>query len=149
VRKWHTPSGRAQFIVAASLGETAFPTDSVLLRLATIRSHDQYNTTIYSLNDRYRGVFAGRTVVFMNAADMRRRGIAPATRVEIESVAADGRRRVLRDFTAHPYDIPEGSVAAYYPETNALLPLAYHDPKSKTPAAKSIPVFITAQEVGP
>jgi molybdopterin-dependent oxidoreductase alpha subunit len=145
MRKWHTPSGRAQFIVFASLGEAAPPADSMLLRLATIRSHDQYNTTIYSLNDRYRGVFAGRTVVFMNAADMRRRGIAPGARVEIESVAGDGRRRVLRDFTAHPYDIPGGSVAAYYPETNSLLPLAYHDPKSKTPAAKSIPVFVTAQ----
>jgi len=63
--------------------------------------------------------------------------------------AGDGRRRVLRDFTAHPYDIPGGSVAAYYPETNPLLPLAHHDPKSKTPAAKSIPVFVTAQDVHP
>jgi molybdopterin-dependent oxidoreductase alpha subunit len=146
-RKWNTPSGRAQFIVCTALGAEAPSTDPMLLRLATIRSHDQYNTTIYSLNDRYRGVFGGRRVVFMNESDMTQRGIAAAERVEIEALSEDGRRRVLRDFTAHPYDIPSGSIAAYYPETNPLLPLAYHDPKSKTPAAKSIPVFVRAQDV--
>jgi anaerobic selenocysteine-containing dehydrogenase len=129
------------------LNEDEPSADPMLLRLATIRSHDQYNTTIYSLNDRYRGVFGGRTVVFMNEADMSQRGIAAGALVEIESIAAkDGRRRSLRDFTARPYNIPSGSIAAYYPETNPLLPLCYHDPKSKTPAAKSIPVFVRAQE---
>jgi formate dehydrogenase major subunit len=148
-RKWQTPSGRAQFIVFDSVEEEAPSADATLLRLATIRSHDQYNTTIYSLNDRYRGVFGGRNVVFMNQADMNQRGIAAGAPVEIESLAGDGRRRMLRDFAAHPYDIPRGSIAAYYPETNPLLPLAHHDPKSKTPAAKSIPVFVRAQEVRP
>ena len=145
-RRWNTPSGRAQFIVCDGVNEDEPSADPMLLRLATIRSHDQYNTTIYSLNDRYRGVFGGRTVVFMNEADMSQRGIAAGALVEIESVAEDGRRRLLRDFTAHPYNIPSGSIAAYYPETNPLLPLCHHDPKSKTPAAKSIPVFVRAQE---
>jgi formate dehydrogenase major subunit len=119
----------------------------MLLRLAMIRSHDQYNTTIYSLNDRYRGAFGGRRVVFMNETDMSQRGIAAGALVEIESLATDRRRRILRNFTAHPCSIPSGSIAAYYPETNPLLPLAHHDPKSKTPAAKSIPVFVRAQRI--
>jgi anaerobic selenocysteine-containing dehydrogenase len=83
-------------------------------------------------------------VVFMNEADMRRRGIAIDALVEIESVAKDGRRRLVRKFVARPYDIPSGSVAAYYPEANPLLPLGYHAPKSKTPAAKPIPVVVRA-----
>jgi molybdopterin-dependent oxidoreductase alpha subunit len=144
-RRWNTPGGLAQFIVFAGVEEEAPSAHSMLLRLATIRSHDQYNTTIYSLNDRYRGVFGGRMVVFMNEADMHQRGIAPGALVEIESLAEDGRTRMLQGFTAHPYSIPSGCVAAYYPETNPLLPLAHHDPKSKTPAAKSIPVFVRAQ----
>jgi hypothetical protein len=102
--------------------------DPMVLRLATIRSHDQHNTR----------------VVFMNEADMRRRGIAVGALVEIESVAKDGRRRLVRKFVARPYDVPSGSVAAYYSETNPLLPLGYHAPKSKTPTAKSIPVVVRA-----
>jgi anaerobic selenocysteine-containing dehydrogenase len=106
------------------------PTDDEIpvLRLATIRSHDQHNTR----------------VVFMNEVDMRRCGIAIGALVEIESVAKHGRWRLVRKFVARPYDVPSGSVAAYYPETNPLLPLGYHAPKSKTPAAKSIPVVVRA-----
>jgi anaerobic selenocysteine-containing dehydrogenase len=107
-----------------------------------MRSHDQYNTTIYSLDDRYRGVFGGRMVVFMNEADMRARGIEPGSLVEIESLAEDGRKRIVRGFSVKPHDIPAGSVGAYYPEANPLLPLAWHDIKSGTPAAKSIPVLV-------
>ena len=120
------------------------PADPMALRLATIRSHDQHNTPIHSPDDRYRGVSGGRRVVFMNEVDMRRCGIAIGALVEIESVAKDGRRRLVRKFVARPYDVPSGSVAAYYPETNPLLPLGYRDPKSKSPAAKSIPVFVRA-----
>ena len=106
-----------------------------MLRLATLRSHDQYNTTIYSLDDRYRGVFGGRMVVFMNEADMRNRGIAEGDMVEIESLAEDGKRRVVGGFWVKPYSIPIGSIGAYYPETMA----------SGTPAAKSIPVLVRLQ----
>jgi len=116
-----------------------------MLRLATLRSHDQYNTTIYSLDDRYRGVFGGRMVVFMNETDMHARGIAEGDVVEIESLAEEGKRRIVSGFWAKPHNIAAGSIGAYYPETNSLLPLAFHDLKSGTPAAKSIPVLVRLQ----
>jgi molybdopterin-dependent oxidoreductase alpha subunit len=139
---WKTSTGRANFLVYPGLAENPDPSVSGMLRMATIRSHDQYNTTIYSLNDRYRGVFGGRKVVFMNQADMVERNIAADAMVEIESVADTNRRRLVRGFKVRPYNIPRGSVASYYPETNDLLPLSHHDARSKTPSAKSIPVLI-------
>jgi molybdopterin-dependent oxidoreductase alpha subunit len=144
-RVWNTATGRANFLVFPGVDENPPVSDPAMLRLATLRSHDQYNTTIYSLDDRYRGVFGGRMVVFMNEADMRARGIAEGDEVEIESLAEDGKRRVVGGFWAKPHSIPVGSVGAYYPETNPLLPLAYHDLKSGTPAAKSIPVLVRPQ----
>ena len=144
-RVWKTPSGRANFLVFDGVDEEPPVNHPAMLRLATLRSHDQYNTTIYSLNDRYRGVFGGRMVVFMNAADMKERDIAPEMLVEIEALPDDGRKRLVRGFKARPYEIPRGSIGAYYPECNPLLPLAHHDLKSKTPAAKSIPVLVRLQ----
>jgi molybdopterin-dependent oxidoreductase alpha subunit len=144
-RVWNTATGRANFLVFSGVDEDPPVSDPAMLRLATLRSHDQYNTTIYSLDDRYRGVFGGRMVVFMNEADMRTRGIAEGDEVEIESLAEDGKRRVVGGFWVKPYSIPVGSIGAYYPETNPLLPLAYHDLKSGTPAAKSIPVLVRPQ----
>ena len=141
-RVWNTTTGRANFLVFPGVQENPVVSHPDMLRLMTLRSHDQYNTTIYSLDDRYRGVFGGRMVVFMNEADMRQRGIAPASLVEIESLAEDGNRRVVRGFKVKAHDIPPGSIGAYYPETNPLLPLAHHDRKSGTPAAKSIPVLV-------
>jgi anaerobic selenocysteine-containing dehydrogenase len=141
-RVWNTATSRANFLVFPGVEEDSPVSDPAALRLATLRSHDQYNTTIYSLDDRYRGVFGGRMVVFMNEADMRNRGITEGDMVEIESLAEDGKRRVVGGFWVKPYSIPIGSIGAYYPETNPLLPLAYHDLKSGTPAAKSIPVLV-------
>jgi molybdopterin-dependent oxidoreductase alpha subunit len=141
-RVWETATGRANFLVFPGVDEDPPVSDSAMLRLATLRSHDQYNTTIYTLDDRYRGVFGGRMVVFMNEADMRVRGIAEGDMVEIESLAGDGKRRIVSGFWAKPHSIAMGSIGAYYPETNPLLPLAYHDLKSGTPAAKSIPVLV-------
>jgi molybdopterin-dependent oxidoreductase alpha subunit len=144
-RVWNTPTGRANFLIFEGVAEDP-PVDGMsVLRLATLRSHNQYNTTIYGLDDRYRGVFGGRMVVFMNEIDMKERGIVPDALVEIESLASDGRKRVVGGFKARPYAIPRGSIGAYYPETNPLLPLAHHDLKSKTPAAKSIPVLVRPQ----
>jgi len=143
-RVWRTPTGKAQFIVFSGVDEDSPVPHPEMLRLATIRSHDQYNTTIYSMNDRYRGVYGTRTVVFMNKDDMAARGIAPQALVEIEALSGDGVERRVRGFTALLYDIPRGSIAAYYPETNPLLALAHHDHKSQTPAAKSIPVIVRA-----
>jgi molybdopterin-dependent oxidoreductase alpha subunit len=144
-RVWNTATGRANFLMFPGVEEDCPVSDPAMLRLATLRSHDQYNTTIYSLDDRYRGVFGGRMVVFMNEADMQARGITEGDMVEIESLAEDGKRRVVGGFWVKPHSIPVGSIGAYYPETNPLLPLAYHDLKSGTPAAKSIPVLVRPQ----
>ena len=141
-RVWNTATGRANFLVFSGVDEDPPVSDPTMLRLATLRSHDQYNTTIYGLDDRYRGVFGGRMVVFMNEADMQARGITEGDIVEIESLAEDRERQVVGGFWAKPHSIPVGSIGAYYPETNPLLPLAYHDLKSGTPAAKSIPVLV-------
>jgi formate dehydrogenase major subunit len=140
-REWNTASGKANFLVHDGMAENPPVPNPGMLRLATLRSHDQYNTTIYSLDDRYRGVFGGRMVVFMNAEDMAARNIAPESLVELESLADDQQTRIVTGFKAKPYNIPRGSIAAYYPETNNLLPLAFHDTQAKTPAAKSIPVL--------
>jgi molybdopterin-dependent oxidoreductase alpha subunit len=140
-RVWNTATGRANFLVFPGVDENSPVSDPAMLRLATLRSHDQYNTTIYTLDDRYRGVFGGRMVVFMNEADMLARGIAEGDLVEIESLA-DDKHRVVGGFWAKTHSIAAGSVGAYYPETNPLLPLAFHDVKSGTPAAKSIPVLV-------
>ena len=141
-RVWRTSTGKARFVVFRGVDEDPPVPHPQMLRLATIRSHDQYNTTIYSMNDRYRGVYGTRTVVFMNKDDMAARGIAPRTLVDIEALSDDAVERRVYGFVALPYDIPQGSIAAYYPETNPLLALAHHDAKSGTPAAKSIPVIV-------
>jgi formate dehydrogenase major subunit len=142
---WNTPTGRANFLIFENVAEDLERDDASVLRLATLRSHNQYNTTVYGLDDRYRGVFGGRMVVFMNEADMKDRGISADALVEIEAVSDDGQKRIVRGFKVRPYNIPKGSIGAYYPETNPLLPLAHHDRKSKTPAAKSIPVLVRPQ----
>ena len=144
-RIWETPSRRANFLLFSGLDEDPVVADPSALQLTTLRSHDQYNTTIYSLDDRYRGVFGGRMVAFMNEDDMKARGIAEGAMIEIETLSADGRRRLVGGFRAKPHSISKGSIGAYYPETNPLLPLSHHDEKSGTPAAKSIPVAVRLQ----
>jgi molybdopterin-dependent oxidoreductase alpha subunit len=143
-RVWRTSTGKARFLVFRGVDENPPVAHPEMLRLATLRSHDQYNTTIYSMNDRYRGVYGTRTVIFMNTDDMAARGIKPQALVEIEALSGDRVDRRVRGFTALPYDIQRGSVGAYYPEVNPLLALAHHDRKSQTPAAKSIPVLVRA-----
>ena len=113
-RVWRTSTGKARFLVFRGVDEDPRPHPE-MLRLATIRSHDQYNTTIYSMNDRYRGSTA--PVVFMNKDDMAARGIAPQALVEIEALSDDGVERRVRGFAACP-TTSRGSIAAYYPETN-------------------------------
>jgi molybdopterin-dependent oxidoreductase alpha subunit len=140
-RIWNTASGRAEFLLRR--GEPAGARGAAL-RLTTIRSHDQYNTTIYGLDDRYRGVFGRRDVVFMHEDDLVLCGITHGDRVDIETDTGGARALGLRGYTAIAYDIARGSVAAYYPEANALVPLEYHDAASGTPSYKSIPVIIRA-----
>jgi molybdopterin-dependent oxidoreductase alpha subunit len=136
-RAWHTKSGKAQFIAARTLREDP-PVRGDMLTLTTLRSHDQYNTTIYGLNDRYRGITGRRDVVFMNAGDLAMRGLAHGDTVTLESAGG----RALSGYTALAYDIPPGCVAAYYPEANVLMRLADHDQSSGTPAYKSVPVRV-------
>jgi molybdopterin-dependent oxidoreductase alpha subunit len=143
-RVWHTPSGRAEFLVMPGLLEDPRAGDTGVLTLATLRSHDQYNTTIYGFDDRYRGIFGRRDVVFLNAEDLAAQGLAAGDRVDLVAVPAPGEApdpgAVLRDLTAVAYDIPRGSAGAYYPEANVLIPLAHRDPQSGTPSYKSVPI---------
>jgi molybdopterin-dependent oxidoreductase alpha subunit len=142
-RVWNTPSGKAEFVVLSGPGEEAEVAGADVLKLTTVRSHDQYNTTIYSLNDRYRGIYGRRDVVFMNEADLRARGLEHGDRVDIDSLAEGGQSMRMTGLTAVAHEIAPGSVAAYYPEANALLPLSYFDPRSGTPSYKCVPVRVS------
>ena len=112
------------------------------LVLQTLRSHDQYNTTIYGLDDRYRGVKGGRRVVFVNPADIEAFGLSDGARVDLVSEFTDGdghlQERRAKDFLVVPYSTPVGNAAAYYPETNPLVPLDHTAAKSNTPVSKAI-----------
>ncbi|QKH37498.1 FdhF/YdeP family oxidoreductase [Achromobacter pestifer] len=140
-RKWNTPTGKAMFSVFPGVRERYEPWPDEVLRLVTIRSHDQYNTTIYGLDDRYRGVFGRRDVLFMNPEDLAAQGLEHGDLVDIETVLPNRTLR-LAGITAIEYSIARGSVAAYYPEANVLVPLDYIDKESGTPSYKSIPVRI-------
>ena len=134
-----TPTGRAEFS-SAPLPDVV-PTDGILT-LGTMRSHDQWNTTIYSDNDRYRGVKNLRTLIFMNADDMGERGIGTFDLVDITSHARDGSTRTLRGYTAIAYDIPRGSSAGYMPEMNVLCAIGDYSVQSDQPLMKNIKVTV-------
>ncbi|GFN01833.1 hypothetical protein Smic_03890 [Streptomyces microflavus] len=134
-----TPSGRAEFSAAAL--PDVVPAAGTLA-LGTMRSHDQWNTTIYSDNDRYRGIKNLRTLVFMNRADMRERGITDLGPVDITSTAKDGSRRRLDGYLAVPYDIPRGCAAGYMPEMNVLCALGDYSTQSDQPIMKHVKVTI-------
>jgi anaerobic selenocysteine-containing dehydrogenase len=114
-----------------------------VLRLMTLRSDDQFNTTIYSLNDRFRGVYGTRKVLFMNPIDIERLGFKEGDEVMASTVAHDDITRIVAALRVTPYDIPAGCVAGYYPELNPLIPLWHHAEGSQVPAAKSIPIRIS------
>jgi molybdopterin-dependent oxidoreductase alpha subunit len=135
-RSFATPDGRAHFTIN-ELTFAAAPTGMLLLQ--TVRSHDQYNTTIYGLDDRYRGVHGGRRVVFVSEADLTARGLADGDVVDLRSTDADGVHRTAAGFRVVAYPTPAGTCAAYYPETNVLVPL-HSVGESGTPTFKSVPV---------
>jgi molybdopterin-dependent oxidoreductase alpha subunit len=110
-----------------------------LFQLMTVRAHDQYNTTVYGSDDRYRGVHGIRRVCFIARADLDAEGFADGETVDLVSVWHDG-ERIAPGFRLVEYDIPPGCLAAYFPETNALVPLDHHADHARTPASKSIPV---------
>ena len=115
--------------------------DSDEFMLMTMRSHDQFNTTIYGLDDRYRGVYNERRVVFINKEDMKDLGLQKLDVVNLTSTY-DGVVRTARKFLIVPYNIPKGNVAAYFPETNILVPYNHFAERSQTPISKSVKVRI-------
>ncbi|HEY3809339.1 MAG TPA: FdhF/YdeP family oxidoreductase, partial [Steroidobacteraceae bacterium] len=141
-RRWNTPTGKANFVVPAELVEDPDVTQQGpdVLRLMTMRSDDQFNTTIYSLNDRFRGAVGTRRLLFANAEDVRRLGLHDGDRVTAMTAVSDGVVRQVAGLTIRCYDIPRGCLAGYYPECNPLIPLWHHAQGSFVPAGKSIPV---------
>lgn len=144
-REWNTVSGKAQFS-ATTLPEQLV-NDNVTQRgdkpdliLQTLRSHDQYNTTLYGLDDRYRGVFGRRDVVFANEEDIRRLGFKPGDRVDLVTLWDDGLERRVNGFELVAYDVPAGQAAAYYPETNPLVPLDSYGERTFTPTSKFVAI---------
>jgi molybdopterin-dependent oxidoreductase alpha subunit len=154
-RIWNTPSGKAEFSVQeipsrSPIHQAREQYGDQLFVLMTTRSHDQYNTTIYGMDDRYRGVFGQRRVIFMNPADITRMGLVAGDWINLTSVWQDGITRRADKFLVVSYDIPQGCLSGYYPETNNLVPLESVADHSRTPTSKSIPVIIektTAPEV--
>ncbi|MEO1012066.1 MAG: FdhF/YdeP family oxidoreductase [Bacteroidota bacterium] len=132
------PGGKAQLTIN-QLPAHALENDAFLLM--TIRSHDQFNTTIYGLDDRYRGVHQERRVLFMNPKDMEKTGLRKLDPVDIVS-SYDGIERRAKHFLTVPYGIPEGNLAAYFPETNVLVPQGHYAEGSHTPISKSVVVKV-------
>jgi molybdopterin-dependent oxidoreductase alpha subunit len=135
-REFRTATGTARFAVNP-LDVLTVPPGHLLLQ--TVRSHDQFNTTIYGLDDRYRGIRAGRRVVFVNRDDLTELGLADGEQVDLVSVWTDGERRA-EDFRVVPYPTARGCAAAYFPETNVLVPLDSVAKVSNTPVSKSVVV---------
>ncbi len=140
-RRFETPDGRAHFTVHR-LPELEL--DPGRLRLTTIRSHDQFNTTVYSLDDRYRGILGDRRVVLMNPEDVAERGFDAGQRVDLTSHYR-GQTRSVKGFRIVPHDIPRGCAAAYFPEANPLVPIHSAAADSNTPAYKSIEISVAPE----
>lgn len=144
-RLWPTLTGKARFM-PSDLPKTLISEKALLeddkpdLILQTLRSHDQYNTTLYGLDDRYRGVFGVRDVIFVNEEDIRRLGFEAGDRVDLVSLWSDRRERRVSNFLLVAYDLPSGQAAAYYPETNPLVPLDSYGDRTFTPTSKFIAI---------
>lgn len=151
-RQWATASGKAQFIVPTSIDvdddvQAPYARRDVL-QLMTLRSNDQFNTTIYGYDDRFRGIHGTRSVIFMNASDIVRLGLEAGAWVDVSTAVQPQVKRQVGPLQVVDYDIPQGCCAAYYPECNALVPLWHHAERSKVPAAKSVPVLLTLNTAG-
>jgi molybdopterin-dependent oxidoreductase alpha subunit len=143
-RKWVTKSGKANFLTPEKLFPEFSTSQSLdVLHLATLRSNDQFNTTIYGYSDRFRGVEGTRKVVFMNPDDISRLGFTDGESVDMTTAIDANTVRKVTALRIVAYNIPKGCCGAYYPETNPLFPLAHHDPKSKTPSYKLLPVRLS------
>lgn len=139
------PGGRAHFSICALPNHALKENEFMLM---TIRSHDQFNTTIYGLHDRYRGVFNERRVVFMNEKDMEKNGLQQLDLIDVQS-HYDGITRTAEKFYVVPYKIPEQNVASYFPEMNVLVPINHFADGSNTPISKSIVVTVRKSNLLP
>jgi len=144
-RIWKTPEKKAVFTTPDQLNSLSFPDRPGRYRLLTMRSNDQFNTTIYGYSDRFRGIEGTRDVVLMCAEDIAEAGLAPGQTVRLVSDFEDGRRRELGGLVVTQHALPKGTICSYYPECNVLNAIDHHDELSKTPASKSIPVRIEAE----
>jgi molybdopterin-dependent oxidoreductase alpha subunit len=142
--KWETESGKAEFTAPETLSALGQPPEAGELTLITLRSNDQFNTTIYGFRDRLRGLEGSRNILLINPEEMEQRGLSEGQVVGLKCVVDDGVERVLHGLKVTAYDLPDSCVAAYYPEANPLIPLSYHDKLSQTPAAKGVPVRVLA-----
>jgi molybdopterin-dependent oxidoreductase alpha subunit len=143
-RIWKTKTGKANFIVPTSLSTDIDvpPEQRDVVQLITLRSNGQFNTTVYTYDDRFRGIYGSRHVVLMHRNDIDRFGLHEGESVALKTALDDGVERRVEGLRVVAYDLPEGCIAGYYPECNPLLPLWHHEEKSKVPAAKSIPVRV-------
>ena len=146
-RQWQTSNNRANFSntplpVQLAHEKAKEYTDKPILTLQTLRSHDQYNTTIYGMDDRYRNVYGERNVIFMNADDIKKQSLVDGDYVKITTISNDDIERSITNFKVIEYAIPAGCVAAYYPETNPLVPLESIAEECGTPTYKSIPISL-------
>ncbi|HYG08773.1 MAG TPA: molybdopterin dinucleotide binding domain-containing protein, partial [Pyrinomonadaceae bacterium] len=137
-REWKTASGKAEFTLHTLPRHNLAPGQFLMM---TIRSHDQFNTTIYGLDDRYRGIRNERRVVMLNPEDIREAGLAEGEVVDLIG-HFEGEERVARRFIVVPYSIPRRSAATYFPETNVLVPIGSVAEKSNTPASKSVVISL-------
>lgn len=144
-RVWKTESGKAVFTTPGALNSVGFQDAPGRYRLMTIRSNDQFNTTIYGYSDRFHGIEGTRDVVLMNPDDITEAGFSEGQMVRMITDTDDGIDRQLGGLKLTGYRLPRGTIASYYPECNVLVPIGLHDDLSKTPASKSVPVRIVAE----
>ena len=143
-RKWVTASGKANFLTPKRLRpESEVTDDPEVLILTSLRSNDQYNTTIYGYSDRFRGIEGTRNVVFINPTDIAKLGLSDGDAVDLTTALDQARMRSVKGLRVVAYGVPAGCCGAYFPEVNPLFPLDHHDSKAKTPAYKALPVRIT------
>jgi len=143
-RIWKTPEGKAVFTTPGALNSVGFQDAPGRYRLITMRSNDQFNTTIYGYSDRMRGLEGSRDILLMCPEDIAEAGFADGQVVALATDVDDGQDRRLGGLKITAYKLPRGTIASYYPECNVLVPISHHDQLSKTPASKSVPVRIEA-----
>lgn len=145
-RIWKTSEKKALFTTPERLTSLGFGTKPGRYSLLTMRSNDQFNTTIYGYSDRFHGIEGTRDVLLMNPDDIKRAGLSGGDHVQMITDLDDGVDRRLGGLVLTPYQIPAGTVACYYPECNVLVPVSHHDQLSKTLGSKSVPVRIEREQ---